>query len=158
MIRHVWTVFCSSSAIDKDTNQVSLFDIIEKINVELVGAPPPGEKVVVPSRFQVVTLWSRAQPNEPEAGSGRLRLMAPGGQELLKSENDIDLTEYGLRRVRVNLAGMPFVGNGQYRFVVDQRVNDEWKMVAEVPIQFEVQIQLPAPAPPEQPAEGRPRA
>jgi hypothetical protein len=144
MIRHIWTVFCSSSAIDRDTNQVSLFDIIERIRVDLVGPPPSGDKIVIPSRCQVVTLWTRGQQSEPDSGASRLRLIAPGGQELLKSENEVDLTEYSLRRVRINLAGLPFVGNGQYRFVIDLSVEDEWKVVAEVPVQLEVDTKLPA--------------
>jgi hypothetical protein len=151
MIRHIWTVFCSSSAIDRDTNQVSLFDIIERIKVDLIGPPPAGEKIVIPSRCQVVTLWTRAQQGEPDSGTTRLRLIAPGGQELLKSENEVDLTEYALRRVRINLAGLPYIGNGQYRFVIDIKFEDEWKVVAEIPVQLDVETKLAAADSPEAP-------
>jgi hypothetical protein len=147
MIRHVWTVFCSSSAIDRDTNQVSLFDLIEQIRVQLAAPPPAGEKAVVPAQFQVVTLWTRGDGNEAESAPTRLRLVTPNGHELLKSENNVDLTEHQFRRVRLNLAGMPYVGDGRYHFLVDLRDGDDWRVVADVPVQFEVVVQLPTAEP-----------
>lgn len=140
MIHHVWSVFCSSSAIDRDSNQVSLFDLVEQINVQLTEAAPAGQKVVIPARFQLVTLWTRGDANEAESGLSRLRLVAPSGEELLKSENDVDLTEHNLRRVRLNLVGMPYVGDGRYHFRVELKDGAEWRLVGDVPVQFEVQL------------------
>jgi hypothetical protein len=145
MIRHVWTVFCTSSAIDKDTNQVSLFDLIEQIRVQLANAPPAGQKAIVPAHFQVVTLWSRGDGNEAEIAPTRMRLMAPNGEELLRS--DVDLSEHQLRRVRLNLAGMPFVGDGRYHFRVELKDGDEWQVVGDVPVRFEIEVQLPGAEP-----------
>jgi hypothetical protein len=140
MIHHVWSVFCSSSAIDRDTNQVSLFDLVEQISVQLADAPPAGQKVVIPARFQVVTLWTRGDANEAESALTRLRLVAPNGEELLKSENDVDLTEHQLRRVRVNIAGMPYAIAGRYHWFVELRHRDQWRVVGDIPLQFEVQL------------------
>jgi hypothetical protein len=66
MIHHVWTVFCSSSAIDRDTNQVSLFDLIEQVTVQAVEPRAAGERGVIPARFQVVTLWTRGEAGDLE--------------------------------------------------------------------------------------------
>lgn len=140
MIQHVWSVFCSSSAIDRDSNQVSLFDLVEQISVQLMEAPPAGEKVIIPARFQVVTLWTRGDAAEPATGVSRLRLVAPSGEELLKSEYDVDLTEHQLRRVRLNLAGMPYVGDGRYHFRVELKDDDQWQVVGDIPVRFAVQL------------------
>ncbi|HXK11463.1 MAG TPA: hypothetical protein VMT70_17595 [Vicinamibacteria bacterium] len=142
MIQHVWTVFCSSSAIDRDTNQVSLFDLVERIGVEGVGPAPPGQKAIIPARFQLVTLWTRGDANEGETGATRMRLLAPNGEELLKSEGDVNLREHQSRRVRINIGGLPFVENGRYHFRVELRDGDGWRVVGDVPVQIDVRLQV----------------
>ena len=57
----------------------------------------------------------------------------------MKSDNDVDLTEHQLRRVRLNLNGLPYVGPGRYRFRTELKDSDQWRVVADLPLRFEVQ-------------------
>jgi hypothetical protein len=34
MVEHIWTVLCSHAVVDKDTNNVSLHNVIEQVNVK----------------------------------------------------------------------------------------------------------------------------
>ena len=41
MIEHAWSVLCTRSVTDRESNNISLFEVIEQIST--VGpAPPPG--------------------------------------------------------------------------------------------------------------------
>jgi|GEM_PF-4752138 len=57
MARHMWTIMCSKSSIDRQTNNLSLFDIIEKIDVAVVAQV---DQIIVPIPFHLVTMWVRS--------------------------------------------------------------------------------------------------
>lgn len=139
MIHHVWTVFCTSSAIDRDTNTVSLFDIVEQIDGEIPEAIE-NKKIIIPAKFQLFTLWARGASNEGEIGTTRTRFLAPNGDVLLTSQNEVDLREsIERRRVRLNIAGLPYTGRGCYRFVVEiQSPDGQWVVGGNVPVPLNI--------------------
>ena len=67
----IWAVLCQSAVIDKDTNNVSLLNVIEEVKVP---AKPPAEltatdlNLISPATFELVTLWTRSDPGAEERG------------------------------------------------------------------------------------------
>ena len=137
-MNHVWTVVCERSLIDKDSNNLSLINVIEQIQIGSLeeipeGAPPPTGG----GRIEVVTMWSRSNLETPETTNTRTIFYSPTGDELVRNEPYIDLTEFKRLRARWLYIGLPpYSGDGQYTFVVQQEVDGEWRTEAEVPLEI----------------------
>src|SRR5262245_33165530 len=136
MPRHVWTVLCNSSAIDIESNSVSLHEIIEQLVV--AGDAPRDQTIGIPSPIDLVTLWSRTNLDVPEEGCrGRFRYMAPDGRQLIAGEYEI-LTGGQFRRSR-NRSHIPTVvvhGPGLYEYIVEYitPATEEWIEAARIPL------------------------
>src|SRR5262245_41092364 len=73
MPAHVWTMISQASVIDKDTNNVSLFNVLESATFELAVTEGGGPVYPIPFTFHVVSMWTRT-PDEPEGISAESRL------------------------------------------------------------------------------------
>ena len=147
MARHIWSVLCGKMMTDQASNNVSLIDIVEQLNVTAQKVKKNNssgeETLIVPFGGQLVSLWCRDDLAEGETVTGRTRIISPTGHELGKAEYTVDLTDH--RRVRSVFAvnGLPVrIGeNGNYLFTVERRgTSGEWEMTAEVPVQIEIAI------------------
>jgi len=139
MIRHVWTVLCSSASIDRDTNNISLFEVIEQLNVQ----GDVREPVIVPRPFEIVSLWTRIPLDQPARREARYRLRTPGGRDIPVVTQELDLRQYRRLRTRSRLPALPVDQAGLYSFVVEYREQDrDWSPAAEVPL--DVQVSRPA--------------
>ncbi len=58
MIDDVWTVLCSKVVTDQATQEFSLVDIIEGIDIL---AEPPGEMNLLPAEYVLVSYWVRSR-------------------------------------------------------------------------------------------------
>jgi hypothetical protein len=129
---HVWTVLCSRAVVDRETNNVSLQNVVEEITIR--GTPQRGTSVSV--HVELMTLWSRASPNLPATGKARVTLLSPSQEELLTFEGDIDLSTVERARTRLVYQSLPVYENGRYVFCVEAREEAAaaWRQVAIVPL------------------------
>jgi hypothetical protein len=139
MIQHAWTVPCRMSITDQETNNVSLIGVLEELQI----APPhirvDSLRGLVPM-FDLVTLWTRANPETPEVGYARTCLLSSTNEEIGQQEAEIDLRQN--RRVRSvsRFVGFPLVRAGIYYFRIQRREdqNAAWEEVARVPLDVAV--------------------
>jgi hypothetical protein len=127
----VWAVACRQSIIDIQTNNISLINVLEQVNFATSNEDVDN----VPIPLEVVSMWARSNFDEPEKANGRWLLFAPSGDELNNLDFDIDLTQHTRARAITRFMGLPFSGNGIYRFVVQLEENDGlWQTVAMFPL------------------------
>lgn len=135
----IWAVLCQNSVIDRATNAISLFNVIEEIH----AAPQPPQEPLMPGTvgkgasivFQLVTLWVRSNQDAPERGRGRLRLVLPGGESSITGEHEIDLTKFLRLRHITQITTLPIRNEGIYKFVVEgKESNGRWSARFEVPL------------------------
>jgi len=140
MIRHNWTVVCSHSTIDADTNNISLIEVLEQLSIKGPPFTDDGEPVI-PIEFDVVTLWSRSNLDQLCQGQARLQLLAPSGVSLMEKEYPINLSSHSRMRSRTRFAGFPLKGSGLYQFQVQFREEDEgdWQDAASVLLQISIE-------------------
>jgi hypothetical protein len=148
MADHVWSVFCYKGCIDRFTNQISLLDVIEELMLapnQLLSNAPPGSAFRIPC--DIATLWLRSNLSTPERRRMRIRLVAPNGISSDTSQGviDVDLEATERCRTLLKMEGLPFWGEGLYRFIVELEGNkpDEWYQCAAIPLM--VKIGDPAP-------------
>lgn len=136
MIEHIWTVLCSRSLIDHRTNNISLIDIIEELQIVGPPLPQPGGQFVIPINFEVVTLWGRGQNNLPIRGYGRLLFIDPASNTLRSLDYEIDLSVFQRVRTCLGIIGLSVQNQGRYILRVQMRENgnEEWQTVANIPL------------------------
>jgi len=139
MIRHVWSVLCGKSVIDRDTNNVSILEVMERIEFTYTGLGPFPQGA--PISFELITLWARRDPNVPVEGEMRVRLLAPDGRELsVMPASRLDLITHQRLRQRLRLEGILLAGSGWYDWEVAYRTMNqgEWTVAALVPLEIVV--------------------
>jgi hypothetical protein len=143
-LKVIWCVLSEDAIVDKATNKLSLFSVLEEITII---SPPPRMPSVSGSEgsglsimFKLVTLWYRSEVSVPESGFGRISLITPEGKRREGGEFPIDLTEFLRLRHIVTISSVPLVGDGIYRFIIDGRKEaEEWSKMCEVPLRIVTQ-------------------
>ena len=75
MINHIWTVVCTKSVIDSDTNNISLIDTIERLRINLpIGQSSNTAPINISINFEIVSLWERYPYEEPTSKIARIRI------------------------------------------------------------------------------------
>lgn len=134
---HIWSVLCSESVVDIASNNVSLFQVLEQIYLQ-VEKKKDGEEltVPVPFPFEWVTLWARLNKNKPMVGIAKDTILNPAGDVISEKEYKVDLSQYGRTRFRRKVSGLPVKASGQYKFItyIKNEKRNTWKVVSSVPI------------------------
>ena len=134
MIDHVWTVLCSRSVIDVETNNVSIQDVIEQLNIP--GDPKPDGLLAIP--FEIISLWARSEPKMPEQGLERITFITPLEKSTIVAESPIDLSTAERQRNRIKFPGLPIAEEGRHYFQIDCKQEDgEWKKAVTLPISIQ---------------------
>ncbi len=132
MIEHVWSVLCSRSVIDQDSNNVSIQNVIEEI--EVVGEPEAGALLSV--RLEVTSLWITSTPEGRGCGKIRVTFTSPSGQVAEPFLFDLNLSNTERSRTRMRFQGIPATESGRHYFKVELLEDgvDEWRQVAAIPL------------------------
>lgn len=134
MIDHIWTVPCRQAIIDRDTNLVSLLNVIEQVTIP----EKPRSEGIVPVQVEVVSLWQRSDPGVPSESRARVTFRSPTGEDLAAGEFELDLSQWQRLRTRHCFRGLPVREEGQYRFSVElwQGSGAQWEEVASIPMEI----------------------
>lgn len=133
-MNHAWTILCRRTLTDANTNTLSIIDTVELIEFET------NEEInALPIELEIVSLWWRTNPEEPENGKGRTQIVYPPTNEsLINIPYDIDLTKASRHRLLGKFVGIPFAGSGIYEIVIqilDETANI-WQTVATLPLEI----------------------
>jgi hypothetical protein len=143
MIRHIWTVYCERVIIDKRTNNLSLLTL-EQIRFAPVQSTQPEEKIVLPVRGTLVSLWYKDISDKNVSLTYRIRVTDTEGSEIGNKENTITFNEY--HRMRT-FSDIPYIllkadRAGYVNFLVDMKKKSKWVNVANVPLQIIIDPKL----------------
>jgi len=138
MINHIWSVICTKSVIDSETNNISLIDTIERLTINLpTGQSTRTESINLAVNFEIVSLWERHPYNEPTSKMARIRIMFPDGNP---SSNpityEVNLNHHHRMRSKIKLTSMEIRTEGRYLFLIGlQDDNGGWSTEKEVPLE-----------------------
>jgi hypothetical protein len=140
MVEHIWTVLCSHAVVDKDTNNVSLHNVIEQVNVKGT-IPAPDKPLMVPINMNLISLWVRGADNKPCQGKIRIETILPSGKSISKEELTVDMSTYERFRSIVRIPAIPVeaAGNDIFRVSLNEDAAEDaskWEIVAEIPLKI----------------------
>ena len=143
MARHVWSVLCSKTLIDKNSNNTSLIEIVEAVSVdaEPIHIESKDDVPRVQASYDFVTLWTRDDPDVPETGVvTRLIVKMPNGWKLSVGEQVFDLENSTRMRVNRVLSTIPIQGPGVHELVIQRQKTlksgkKRWYSEASIPLE-----------------------
>lgn len=147
---HVWSVLCSSSVIDQSSNNLTLFNTLERVTITIPKSE--AEKIkkqistqgakgfLFPIPFELVNLFHKTEAQKAAAFDVRIRLLAPSGEEIqLVTERKIAIEKDKRNfRLRSQFTNFPVSSEGEYTFLVEMRDVDSsnYVEVASVPLEI----------------------
>lgn len=132
MIKHIFSVICNRTSIDKETNSLSIFNVIEQITI----LSEPDKTVRIPLYFEVISQWARSDENVPCIGTAKAYMCDQAGISNIPVEIKIDLTKNIFARTIIRISGIELRGPGMYEFHIDLKTEkDDWSPISSVPFQ-----------------------
>lgn len=154
--RHIWSVLCRFASIDKESNSLSLFNMIEELTItetdnngkeeKVIGTE--GKMVVVSLEFAIVTFLERLDGKNQEAMTkeAQIEIVDSSTRSLLKQEFEINFPS-GPRRMRhvLKMNGFHVTIAGTYKFYISMRESrdDPFEKVAEIPVDVKMRYVSP---------------
>ncbi|GEM_PF-513486 len=149
--KHLWSVLCRVASVDKESNSLSLFNVIEEItinkaeNLEKEGKTIGMEEkaIIVPIEFVIVTFLERLDDKDqgPLIKEGQIEIVDPSAHSLLKREFEMNFLK-GFKRMRylLKMNGLKVTEVGTYRFYISTRESreDTFEVVAEIPVDVKI--------------------
>lgn len=143
-IKHIWTVICQKSSVDQSSNILSLFEILEKVDINLDPTSPkiPEDGVFsIPFNYEIVSYWRRTSSQDAK-GEARIVIFSPEDIELSSFPVQINIADkLKAYRVIAKINGLKFTTSGEYRIQIQQKVGKDFDIVSEVPFEIEVHKQ-----------------
>jgi hypothetical protein len=160
-------IICSiSGSQDEYTKSVSLFNVIEAMEVEEVQEQPGRTTLMTPVQMRITTVWLREETDQPEQEfQARLSVLLPGSEEPIVVAGFAPFQFRHFLAQRLIVPDFPFrsmpLNPGFLRFVSQVRRSEdaEWTCRQEFAILVRrkpIPAEQPAPpqATPQAPAEG----
>lgn len=130
-----WTIIATSYSVDRETNSLSIFNVLDDVQVPAeVPEPAENQAIAIGPPIAVIQLWSRAGLEEGKVHSARGRFVNPQNVNAGNWDLQIDLSQLDRVRTFSRLPFIPFSTAGVYRIFVDLLENDTWVQVASAPL------------------------
>jgi hypothetical protein len=140
-MKHVWSVLCQKSIIDQHSNNISLIEVLEQLNINISPtqiAQAGGKGIVLPIRFDVVSLWAKSVEGEKSDFEVEAELYDPANKKLqaLFQRMVAFPQHYQRMRTQVTIGGFTVTQPGIYVIKVKMRHEDKVRAVAELPLEI----------------------
>ncbi|HEY4479944.1 MAG TPA: hypothetical protein VJB58_00530 [Candidatus Paceibacterota bacterium] len=146
----VYAIACSSSSTDKQTNNISLFSLLEDLKFDgklLKTSNVLPEKISLPIQFEIVILFSRTNTSKAEKDlpiAAKIDLIDPNEKSLMNFPINTSIQD-GKKRFRMNIKvnGVSATTSGTYVFRVNLLKDESDKnpiQIFDVPIDININI------------------
>lgn len=146
-IKHVWSVLCRNSVIDRDDNNISLQSIMEQLTVNLSakGQVKDSDNIGIPLNYEIVSMWQKKDVSQVAKGEVEYTLLDPKGKGLIKNTRTIEIPKTLRRfRSRMKISGLPLTLSGDYTFQIrlKEEDSDKFKLVSELPLEIKIKFDM----------------
>lgn len=145
-IKHIWSLVCTSTAVDKISNNISLFNVIEQLNIPIIKEDlvKIGQKAIsIPINFEIVNQFEiLSKVNNFEV---RLDFLDPAGVCLMKTEHELEIpNNSNTKNIRfiVKISKIKITSSGKYYISVSVREPDEkeFEEVYKIPLSIDISL------------------
>lgn len=150
-VSYIGSIFCNFSVIDQETNNLSVFNIIEEINIPSSALKESVDKnlkdtiKVIPMVVELITLWRKLIPSEEVNGRTKVELIDPEKKVLQIIDNQLSIkSEHKTLRNRIRMSGIKVSKSGEYKFRVSASENGQ-EYIEVGFLSFNINIHKPQP-------------
>lgn len=148
-ISHIWSIICTSSITDQNTNNISLFNLVEKYAVKISKEDAKKikdkNKLIIPFKQELISRFLKNIKNENVIFDMRIDIINPEGKTLEGKEVKTINFDKKFQNIRIKniINTMPFVGSGLYYFSIKIKEVGEAKFVEmdRVPVEIIVEFE-----------------
>ncbi len=140
-MRALWAIVCRGSSTDRDSNNISLFQVIEEIAAAARDIPESSEaqtRARLPIPCEFVVLWARTDADVPESALLGMRIRDAGTGAVLAQPPPIqtDLSGQERHRQTWRLDGIPLpeIATGTFRLLFEATVGPDAVPAASTPL------------------------
>lgn len=135
-----WSILCSSSSVDFESNNLTLSNIIDEITIPdalFTERPANVDSVEINFNLQLVSLWSRTEQTAADSDIVvKIELIDPDGKSLNTTEFNFQFPANKTRmRQRTNIPILVITNPGIYNFRVSTKSEGtDFKKVYDTPL------------------------
>ena len=144
MPKHIWSVLCRRGVVDAETNVLSIDEVLEKVTLTVKKESDTKEAeqggFIFPLAYELMSFF---QVEGQKKWEMKLEYLNSKGKLLTQNTYPLESPEKSTRfRYKVQISGLSVKENGDYLFRISLRSTekDEFKVVAEIPLEVEVII------------------
>ncbi len=145
MIQNIFSVLCESSIIDKDTNNITINNVLEQIKIAVsLDDRQLSQKdfpINTPIKYEFISLWKNNKPNPKQTFDIELVVLDPN-DKIIQTIPQKFKFEIGITRHRsiFKISGFVATINGTYTFLIRIKTETEniFQKVAKVPLEVEI--------------------
>ncbi len=145
-IKHSWSVICGNSITDTETNNISLNNIIEQIQINydksLLENNIPEKGIIVPVNFEIVSMWQKiVDKNNDISFDAKIELTDPTGKLLGEFPYKLEIKKDLERlRAKTKFNGLKITIPGEYIFTIKIKDGKNFISVGEAYLQVKIAI------------------
>lgn len=142
MINHIWSVLCLSSSVDKETNNISLFNVLERLDI-MVNQSKQTEttnqkELNIGINYQIVSMWTKDTNTDKDLES-QIQITDDKGKLIKTFDQKVVFPESSKRlRTIINISGMTInadSNNYSFNLMIKQKDN-KYRLVASIPLEI----------------------
>lgn len=149
-VKHEWSLLCSNAIVDRDSNNLSLLNVIEQVSldVNLKEGQEWDEKAgdMFPLNMVIVTRLRKIISEEESAvGAMKIDFISPDNKMVSSFEQDFELGK-GIDniRMRFGIGGLKLGKSGIYNFVISLKdgSDEKFKKAYSLPLKVTLNVIL----------------
>ena len=124
-LQHIWSILCQSSSVDQKSQNISLFNVIEQINIQRnANNTNNGAPVKIPFPTHLVVLLRKLDKSD-STGSMKIEIIDPENKTLDSKITPINITDLTKDRWRFifSIPTMTITTPGYYTFRILLKIN-----------------------------------
>ncbi len=138
-MKHIWSIMCLKSSVDKETNSLSLFNCAEQIDITFPSNNKKETKRNIPFQFEVVSLWRDKENEKKKSFDLQIELLGPNNKKLNQFTTDVIFPERKKQlRTIIKMNGLIITLAGEYKLKVSYKKIGETKFELAAEIPFDV--------------------
>lgn len=149
-MKHAWSILCQRSIIDQRSNNISLIDVLEQLNINVSPeqvAKESEEGIVIPINFDIVSLWTKdGEENKVANFEVVVEFDDPRGKELKSFTKSIEVAQnYQRMRTQMRIERLQIFESGIHMVRVSIKEGKQEKktqIVAELPLQIKFVLSI----------------
>jgi hypothetical protein len=144
-MKNILSVLCLRSIIDQETNNISLIDCLEQLNIQINEGDKNIKDKVFPIAFDFVSIFIDENVKEERRFDFILETVDGKGEKLGEIKGQIIMKE-GIKRMRhrIKMQGLKVADSGTYVFKIKYKKTGEekFKELAEIPLDVNISYKL----------------